>query len=244
MADGCNSEPTNRDLMEIMKSISNRLESVENKLKIVEVIEKRIGDMETDIKKLWMALDERMKKVDDRVKRVEDKVDGADIHAAQMASRIDELEKEREAMRDDVSYFQSQSMRNNLMFTSVQEDNASGNETPEVTERKLRQHLEDAFHIARELVDSIKFERVHRSPGVPTAGKVRNIVAKFSYFKDREMVRKRWKELDGTVFGVFPQDVIQKRRKLVPKMKDARRQGKRAYLAYDTLYIDGVPQRA
>ncbi|KAH3753802.1 hypothetical protein DPMN_176823 [Dreissena polymorpha] len=61
------------------------------------------------------------------------------------------------------------------------------------------------------------------------------------------MVRKRWKELDGTVFRVFeqfPQDVIQKRRKLVPKMKDARRQGKRAYLAYDTLYIDGVPQRA
>jgi hypothetical protein len=133
------------------------------------------------------------------------------------------------------------------MFTSVPEDNASGNETPEVTERKIRQHLEDDFHIARELVDSIKFERVHRSPGAPTAGKVRNIVAKFSYFKDREMVRKRWKELDGTVFRVFeqfPQDVIQKRRKLVPKMKDARRQGKRAYLAYDTLYIDGVPQRA
>ena len=103
MADGGNSEPTNRDLMEIMKSISNRLESVENKLKIVEVIEKRIGGMETDIKKLWVALDERMKKVDDRVKRVEDKVDGADILAAQMASRIDELKKVREAMREDVS---------------------------------------------------------------------------------------------------------------------------------------------
>jgi hypothetical protein len=61
------------------------------------------------------------------------------------------------------------------------------------------------------------------------------------------MVRKRWKELDGTVYRVFeqfPQDVVQKRRKLVTKMKEARRQGKRAYLAYDTLYIDGVPQRA
>ncbi|KAH3813002.1 hypothetical protein DPMN_141448 [Dreissena polymorpha] len=69
--------------------------------------------METDIKKLWVALDERIKKVDDRVKRVDDKVDGVDIHAAQMASRIDELEKEREALRDDVSYLQSQSMINN-----------------------------------------------------------------------------------------------------------------------------------
>ncbi|KAH3833253.1 hypothetical protein DPMN_106558 [Dreissena polymorpha] len=62
--------------------------------------------METDIQKLWVALDERTKKVDDRVKRVEDNVDGADIHEAQMASRIDELEKEREALRDDVSYLQ------------------------------------------------------------------------------------------------------------------------------------------
>ncbi|KAH3722264.1 hypothetical protein DPMN_065220 [Dreissena polymorpha] len=108
--------------------------------------------METIIKKLWVALDERMKKVDDRVKWVEDKVDWADINAAQMASQIDELKKEREATRDDDSYLQSQSMRNNLMFTSVPEDNASGNETPEMTERNLGQHFEDAFHIARELV--------------------------------------------------------------------------------------------
>ncbi|KAH3696434.1 hypothetical protein DPMN_083899 [Dreissena polymorpha] len=135
-----------------------------------------------------------MKKGADRVKRVEDKVDGADILAAQMASRIDELEKAREAMRDDISYLQSQSMRNNLMFTSVPEDNAPGNETPEVTERKLRQYFEDDFLMARELMDSIRFERVHRSPGAPTAGKVRNIVAKFSFFKDKEMARKHWKE--------------------------------------------------
>ncbi|KAH3696427.1 hypothetical protein DPMN_083892 [Dreissena polymorpha] len=135
-----------------------------------------------------------MKKGADRVKRVEDKVDGADILAAQMASRIDELKKVREAMRDDVSYLQSQSMKNNLMFTSDPEDNASGNETPEVTELKLRQYFEDDFLMAREFMDSIRFERVHRSPGAPTAGKVRNIVTKFSYFEEREMARKHCKE--------------------------------------------------
>ncbi|KAH3868348.1 hypothetical protein DPMN_031491 [Dreissena polymorpha] len=62
-----------------------------------------------------------------------------------------------------------------------------------------------------------------------------------------EIVRKCWKELDGTVhrvFEQFPQDVIKKRRKLVPKMKEARRQGKRAYLVFDTLYIDGNAVRA
>ncbi|KAH3713703.1 hypothetical protein DPMN_073500 [Dreissena polymorpha] len=62
-----------------------------------------------------------MKKVDDREKRVEDQ---ADINAAQMATRIDRLEKEREARRDDVSYLQSQSMRINLIFSSVPKYNA------------------------------------------------------------------------------------------------------------------------
>ncbi|KAH3700697.1 hypothetical protein DPMN_075674, partial [Dreissena polymorpha] len=37
---------------------------------------------------------------------------------------------------------------------------------------------------------------------------------------------------------------LQKKRQLVPKMKEARRLGKRAYLAFDTLYIDGTPLRA
>ncbi|KAH3810027.1 hypothetical protein DPMN_138409 [Dreissena polymorpha] len=61
------------------------------------------------------------------------------------------------------------------------------------------------------------------------------------------MVRKRWKELDGSVYRVFeqfPQEVIEKRRKLVPQMKEARRLGKRAYLAYDTLYIYETAIRA
>ncbi|XP_052225006.1 uncharacterized protein LOC127840635 [Dreissena polymorpha] len=173
-------------------------------------------------------------------------MEGTDIHAAELAERVQELEKERSTLWDNVSYQQSQSMRNNLVFTSVPEANGNGNETPETTEAKLRQHLVSAFKLTEEVATSIKFERVHRSPGMPLHGKVRNIVAKFTFFKDRDMVRKRWKELDGTayrVFQQFPPEVMSKRRQLVVKMKEARRLGKRAYLAYDTLYVDGTPVR-
>jgi len=240
-------EPTNRDIMILLQNVSGRLEVMEKKMGAIESIEKRIGALEKDINKLWVAIDERVQKVDQRVTRLEDKVDGADIHAAQLSERMQELEKERDTLRDNVSYLQSQTMRNNLIFTGVVEDNTTGNEQPEITERKLRQHLQDAFKIARDVVDSIKFERVHRSPGSPTPGKVRNIVAKFTFFKERELVRKLWKQLDGSVYRVFeqfPQEVIEKRRKLVPQMKEARRLGKRAYLAYDTLYINGTAVRA
>jgi chromosome segregation ATPase len=227
MAESFNgAEPTNRDLMNLLKNVSSRLENVEKKLGTMEVIEKKIGVMENDIKKLWVTLEDKVKKVDERVVRLEDKVDGADIHVAEMAERIQDLERQREGLRDDVSYLQSQTMRNNLIFVGIPENNSNGNESPEVTERLLCQHLRDAFKVSQELTDSIRFERVHRSPGAPVADKVRNVI---TYFKDREMVRKRWKELEGTLFRVFeqfPQDVIQKRRKLVPKMKEARRQGK------------------
>ncbi|KAH3794583.1 hypothetical protein DPMN_148120 [Dreissena polymorpha] len=38
-------------------------------------------------------------------------------------------------------------------------------------------------------------------PANPPPGKVRNIVAKFTIFKEREMVYKLWKELDGSVYS-------------------------------------------
>ena len=127
-------------------------------MNIIESIEKRMENFEKDIKRLWVVHEDRSKKVEERVSRVEDKVDGADIHAAELAERVHGLEKERDTLRDNVSYLQSQSMRNNLVFTSVPEANESGNETPETTEAKLRQHLVSAFKLTEEVATSIKFE--------------------------------------------------------------------------------------
>ncbi|XP_052238593.1 uncharacterized protein LOC127849881 [Dreissena polymorpha] len=154
------------------------------------------------------------------------------------------MEKQRNNLQDEIVYLQSQSMRNNLVFSGIPETRTGTFEDAEIT---LRSFLQEKMKLAKEEAASIQFERVHRSHGTPTPGKTRNIIAKFAFFKDRENVRKRWKELEGTgyrVFEQFPQEVLQKRRQLVPQMKEARRQGKRAYLAYDTLYIDGTPVRA
>ena len=45
------------------------------------------------------------------------------------------------------------------------------------------------------------------------------------------------------MYEQFPREVTDKRRKLVKKMKEARDQGKRAWIVYDTLYVDGRPVR-
>ncbi|KAH3774196.1 hypothetical protein DPMN_175570 [Dreissena polymorpha] len=127
-------EPTIHDVMALLTTVSGRLQCLEVKMNIIESIEKRMENFEKDIKRLWVVHEDRSKKVEERVSRVEDKVEGADIHAAELAERVQELEKERDILRDNVSYLQSQSMRNNLVFTSVPESNGNGNETPETTE--------------------------------------------------------------------------------------------------------------
>ena len=97
--------------------------------------------------------------------------------------------------------------------------------------------------IAKDLVESIKFERVHRI-GHKSDRKCRTIVDKFASFKDREYVHKQWKTLQGTKFFVteqFPQEIISKRRRLIPKLKEYKKEGKRTWISYDTLSVEGKP---
>lgn len=87
--------------------------------------------------------------------------------------------------------------------------------------------------LASDLVDRIKFERVHRM-GPRKNGYSRNIVAKFVLFKEREIFRKEWKTLRGTQYFVheqFPKEVVEKRKLLGPKLKAARDAGKNAWIA-------------
>lgn len=151
------------------------------------------------------------------------------------------MKKQRNSLRDEIVYLQSQSMRNNLLFCNIEE---ATSETPDITENKLREFIVQKMKLAQNIVDDMKFERVHRIGTNTDRNRCRNIVAKFSLFKERELVRKQWKPLQGSDYYVreqFPKEVNDKRRQLLPRMKDAKRAGKRAWLSYDTLYIDGKP---
>ncbi|XP_052233227.1 uncharacterized protein LOC127846089 [Dreissena polymorpha] len=159
--------------------------------------------LEKDTKTLWLALEDRVKRVDERVSKLEHSTEGADIAVAHVSSRIDDLERERNSLREDLTN-------------------------------------------SKETMASIKFERVHRSPGEQTRGKARSIIIKFAFLKDKESVRREWKQLTGTNYNVweqFPPEVVAKRRQLLPKMKEARSNGKRSWISYDTLYVDGRPVR-
>ena len=71
----------------------------------------------------------------------------------------------------------------------------------------------------------------------------RPIVTKFAFFPDRERVRRAGARLREnhshySVGQQYPKEVQERRRALVPIMKQARDSGKDAYIVVDKLYID------
>ena len=114
-----------------------------------------------------------------------------DFILTQTNTKLSTLENQKHELKNDLTYLQSQSMRNNLVFSNI---NEAQTETTETTENVLREFLVEKMKIAQDLVKQISFERVHRM-GIKRDGRSRNIVAKFTLYKEKEFVRKQWKSL-------------------------------------------------
>ena len=191
------------------------------------------------MKQLWARVHDHKLQTDERLSKVVERVESTDFSVGCISEKLCDLRKERDTLKDEVCYLQSQSMRNNLVFGNIQEIDS------EDTEKVLRQFLVEKMKIAQDLVNEIRFERVHRM-GLKTVRKSRNIVAKFTFFKERELVRKHWKSIQGTEYFVieqFTKEVVDKRRKLFSKLKDYKKDGKKAWISYDTLYVEGKPEK-
>ena len=231
-------EPSLKDVMLCLKGIEGKISNMDKRLDALEEVKQKVDRFDIEIKKLWVALEDKNRKVSERITVVEDKVESSDFSIGLLSDKVVNLQKEKGKLKDDITYLQSQSMRSNLLFSNIPE---VGSGFVEDAEETVRQFLVDKMKIAQETVDRMKMERVHRI-GPKQKDKCRKIVAKFLEYKDKEYVRKQWKALDGTPFYVneqFPREVEEKRRKLRPRVKEAKSQGKQAWIAYDTLYIDG-----
>ena len=136
-----------------------------------------------------------------------------------------------EDLVEKVDYIECQSRRNNVRIDGLAEDRQ---ETWDATEAKARSFFRDQLGITTPL----RIERAHRT-GVKTT-KTRPVVVKLTFFKDRELVLAKAKEkkVPGVfVYEDFSQRVINRRKALLPKLKDARDRGLLAYFSFDKLII-------
>ena len=80
---------------------------------------------------------------------------------------------------------------------------------------------------------NVEFQRVHRlgKPKNDSGDGGRTIIARFLRFSDKERVFKQGRKLTGTVYRMFediPNELHQKRKAQMERLKEARKEGRRA----------------
>ena len=133
--------------------------------------------------------------------------------------------------------------RESIKIFNMKEDEAARDVN---TESLVRDMLRDKMKIPEEDVESIRFERVHRIASRKPSSKPRPIIAKFSFYQDKEFVWSFVKNLKGSAIGIandFPKEIDEIHQKLYPVLKMAKQAKQSAYFKVDKLIINGQVYR-
>ena len=150
---------------------------------------------------------------------------------------IDAAAAAQREIEDGIDYIENQTRRNNLRIDGVIESPA---ETWADTEAAVRKTFATSLKLSERHANDIRIERAHRTGGDNQSGKPKTVVVKFESYKDRDTVlRAARKEKPPGVFvnEDLSQRVMARRRELMPRLREARQQGKFAYLSYDRLVV-------
>ena len=220
--------------------ILDRLDTMDRKLTQLDSIQvsvNKITDQVYTMNTKINSLEAKMANVEQSREFDSKSIDLLQEKQNKIDSILDKMQKLEADQKEKLLDIQSREMRDNLIFYKIPEQRE---ETTQDCEDKVRNLIEREMNVssARE----IRFHRVHRI-GRFNRNKTRPIVAKFAFYPDRETVRKAAKNLEGTNFSVgqqFPKEIMERRKRLVPIMKQAKSAGKDAYISFDKLYINGV----
>ena len=160
------------------------------------------------------------------------------------ADCFDEINKKMQAtktentiLKEKLLYLDTYIRRENLKFSGIPEDKKESNKD---CKRKLLDVIKDKLGIES---NQIQFQRCHRlGPKTQKSGKSREIIARFLRFGDRQEVwfnRNKLKNTNIVIHEDFPFEIEERRSKLYPSFKAARKANKQASLIGDKLYIEG-----
>lgn len=158
-------------------------------------------------------------------------------------NELESMRNENRKLKRQLDNMEGQARRNNIVISGIPE--SRGEEWNE-SEKLVRQSLCENLKLAPDYVNSIPIERAHRLRRTiqtnPNMKKNRDIIVKFSFFKDKEAVLKaaRRERPVGLFFGEdFTQTVKHIRFKLKEKMTSVRAAGLdlKAFLVFDKLMV-------
>ena len=214
---------------------STKLQQIEEKLDKVLLL---LPEFEQQKKKI-AQLEESLQFTQTEVKQLQETVKTTSAQLNEAKKKLASLsELERRQIKQECY-----TRRSNIKFFGIKDNDE---ESPSDTEETLRHFLTKEMKIPRGDVDKIEFQRVHRIPTKPSTEKKPNprpIIAKVSFYQDKELIKSHIKNLKkGSKLGVaddYPKEVEQIRKDLQPALKKARQEKKLAFFNVEKLIIDG-----
>ena len=214
------SQDLNFNLHLVLKNISDiqrQIAQIVTKLDKLDGIEKKFEELEKSINHLSSEYDDFKKEIKEQNGAIDNCREDLDHDLL----KIKELENR-------VIMAESRSMRDNLIFSNIPEEGI--NEDPEKQVREL---------ISKTLLikDDVPFERANRM-GRFTQDRTRPIVVKFSRFKDKMNVLRNAFKLKCSKVGIneqFPAEINERRKLLLPILKQEKSKGNPARLVIDTV---------
>ncbi|XP_070581495.1 uncharacterized protein [Ptychodera flava] len=203
-------------------------------------IMREIRDLKTDLKQQF---DKSVNEMYGRVEELKEEVTTLRNELKQSHRDFAGLAEQNKILRDSVNGLsrelddmKGRMKRDNLIFFNV--DQAS-NETWEESENKVKAVISEQLGLNGE---HFEFDRVHRLTNAKSHPQP--IIAKFARYKQRDLVLQRARSaLKNSTLRIsedFSPKTRETRKKLGPFLKKAREEGKRAFLNYDKLKIDGT----
>ena len=225
-------------ILETIHNMNARL----NKLDMLDQLCARMSVMESNFDKI----NSEIKDIRHDLKQQSERLSNEEFHYNIIENRVSDVENERDILKfentelkERLLEMQTYSMKYNLIFSGVEETQSEIENETENTEEVVKKFIKDELSIDATFMQFCNVHRLRQR----TDGRPRNIIAKFVKYCDHEAVRSKAMEKlkerkDVSVYQQYPAEINTRRRELIPKMHELRRQGHRnARIVIDKLYI-------
>lgn len=240
-----------------ISSITNRLNCIEKKFSDIEKSQTFVSEQYETMSETIETQKHEIQKMGVELQKLTDQ--NHNLKTENKSVKEDVIDLKCRSMRDNLLFFGiPEEIRGQAGSAEPRDDNqlsngggaavqdpgttASSRLPAEDCTRKVHEFCRDHLKIDNP-AECIHIDRAHRI-GSFTRGKTRPIVAKFLNTNSKNQVKSCLRNVDlrQTPFNVkeqYPEEILQRRRDLIDVWKTARRDGKRAVLVRDKLYING-----
>ena len=218
-----------------VNAINMKVSDLEGKMNSMEP---RVSEVEKSCAFISGENDDRKKELE----RTKVEINKLRTECTNIQSNTNYLKARNHTLEAKVTDLESRSMRDNLLFYGISERGQQEN-----CEQLVKGVCTDTLGLAE--AENMTFDRVHRV-GTFSKNKVRPIVAKFHYFREREIIRQKAYENNAALkrmnLGIgrqWPSEVRETRKALFPIMQREKLQGNTVKLVKDKLFVNDVEYR-